>query len=352
MGKLSYFKIGLFVIAATVIAVIGVVVLGVGTLLKKKMIVETYIDESVQGLDVGSSIKFRGVSVGKVEQITLTHVEYATRRRYVLVRVGLTSNLFQISPADGESPGFLAEIAKGLRVRLAAQGLTGTAYLEADYLDPARNPPLTIDWQPAYPYVPSAQSKITQLSEAVEHILRNFEQVDIQRIADGFEKSLATITKAAQGANFDQINEQAVAFLAEARATNRQLKDLVGAPELKTALADVAAAGAGARRIFERAEKPLSQLLADLPKASESVGRLIQRLDVVSADLPVASGQIKQTLQQLNRLLAGQQYEIQTAVENLRAISENFKEITDNAKKYPAQALFGAPPPPSKVMGR
>jgi hypothetical protein len=28
--------------------------------------------------------------------------------------------------------GFTTEIAKGLRVRLAAQGLTGTAYLEAD----------------------------------------------------------------------------------------------------------------------------------------------------------------------------------------------------------------------------
>jgi hypothetical protein len=26
------------------------------------------------------------------------------------------------------------------------------------------------------------------------------------------------------------------------------------------------------------------------------------------------------------------------------------KEITDNSKKYPSQVLFGAPPPPSKVM--
>jgi len=352
MGKLSYFKIGLFVIAATVIAVIGVVVLGVGTLLQKKVIVETYIDESVQGLDVGSSIKFRGVSVGKVEQITLTHVEYATRRRYVLVRVGLTSNLFQITPADGESPGFLAEIAKGLRVRLAAQGLTGTAYLEADYLDPARNPPLTIDWKPAYPYVPSAQSRITQLSESVEHILRNLEQVDIQRITDGIEKSLATITKVAAGANLESVGKQATELLGEIRDTNRQLQEMVAGPELKATLTDAAAAAGSARQILERAEKPLNQVLADLPKASEGVNRLVQRLDAVTADLPDTSGQFKQTLQRLNRLIAGQQQEIQTVVENLRAVSENFKEITDNAKKYPAQALFGAPPPPSKVMGR
>src|SRR3972149_246046 len=65
MERFSYFKIGLFVISATIIAVIGVVVLGVGALLQKKTILETYIDESVQGLDVGSAVKVPGVSGGK-----------------------------------------------------------------------------------------------------------------------------------------------------------------------------------------------------------------------------------------------------------------------------------------------
>ena len=352
MEKLSYFKIGLFVISATIIAAIGVVVLGVGALLQKKTILETYIDESVQGLDVGSAVKFRGVSVGKVERITLTSVEYATRRRYVLVRAGLTSDIFQFPLADAGSPGFTTEIAKGLRVRLAAQGLTGTAYLEVDYLDPARNPPLEIDWQPRFPYVPSAQSRITQLSEAVEHILRNVEQVDIQRITDGIEKSLATITKVADGANLESVGKQATALLTEVRDTNRQLKELVAGPELKATLADSAAAAGSARQILERAEKPLNQMLADLPKALDGVNRVVQRLDSASADLPDSSAQMKQTLQRLNRLIASQQYEIQTTVQNLRSISESFKEITDNSKKYPSQTLFGAPPPPSKVMGR
>ena len=39
----------------------------------------------------------------------------------------------------------------GFRIRLAPQGVTGVAYFEADYLDPARNPPLEIDWQPVIP---------------------------------------------------------------------------------------------------------------------------------------------------------------------------------------------------------
>jgi phospholipid/cholesterol/gamma-HCH transport system substrate-binding protein/paraquat-inducible protein B len=349
---LSYFKIGLFVISATVIGVIGVVVLGVGTLLQKKNFIETYIDESVQGLDVGSAVKFRGVLVGKVEQITLTSAEYSTRRRYVLVRAGLTSTMFQDALPDAAGPGFAAEIAKGLRVRLAAQGLTGTAYLEVDYLDPARHPPLTIDWQPRYPYVPSGQSRITQLAESVDRILRNIEEINLQRLTQGIEKSLSTITKVAESANLEKIGQQTTLLLAEVRETNRQLSDVVGGTDLKNTMKDAAAAAVVARQILERIDEPLTQLVADLPKTSEGINRLVRRLDSVAADLPETGIQLRQTLQRVNRLLAGQQRDIEKTVQNLRAISENMKELTDNSRRYPSQILFGAPPPPSKVMER
>ena len=348
---MSYFKIGLFVISATVIGVIGVVVLGVGTLLQKKAIIETYIDESVQGLDVGSAVKFRGVLVGKVEQITLTSAEYSTRRRYVLVRAGLTSTMFQDALPDASGPGFAAEISKGLRVRLAAQGLTGTAYLEVDYLDPARHPALAIDWEPIYPYVPSGQSRITQLAEAVERILRNIEEINLQKLSQGIEKSLSTLMKVAEGANLEKIGRETYILLTEMRETNRQVKDLVGS-DLKNAVQDTAAAAGTARQILERVDKPLTQLVAELPKTAEGINRLIQRLDLVAADLPETGVQLRQTLVRLNRLLAGQQRDIEKTVQNLRAVSENMKEITDNSRKYPSQVLFGAPPPPSKVMER
>lgn len=352
MENISYFKIGLFVISAIVIGVIGVVVLGRGKFFTKRDIVETYIDESVQGLDVGSPVKFRGVLVGNVEQITLTSVEYSTRHRYVLVRAGISPSMFQFPLSDATSPSFMMEIKKGLRVRLAPQGLTGQAYLEADYLNPSLNPPLKIDWQPKYPYVPSAQSKITQLSDAVEHILRNIEAVDIQRLIGTMENSLNTINKLATGANFDKIGAQAVALLTEVRETNRQLKELVGDPELKDAVKDASVAASTARQIIERADKPLSQLMANLPKATESINRVAQRLDAVSATLPDTNAQLRQTLQQLNRLISSQQRDIEKTVENLRSISESMKEVVDNSKKYPSQVLFGGPPPPSKVMGK
>lgn len=349
MEKASYFKIGLFIIIGTILAAIGVVALGVGTIFQKKVLVETYIDESVQGLDVGSAVKFRGVQVGKVETISLTSVEYATKRRYVLVRIGLTTKIFLAEPG---SPSFMTEVEKGLRVRLASQGVTGAAYIEADYQDPARNPPLEIDWPPRYPYVPSIRSRITQLSESVEKILRSVESIDVGRLVDGLEKSLLTITKVAEGANFEKLGGQANAFLTEVRDTNRQLKDLIGSPELRSAFKDGAEAAKTAREIIDSAEKPLKQLLVDLPQATDSVNKLIKRADAISADLPESSTQLRQSLRRLNRLLASQQQEIHTTIENIRTISENVKELTEESKRYPSQAVFGAPPPPAGAVSR
>ena len=352
MEKASYFKIGVFIILGTIIGVIGVVALGVGTIFQKKVLVETYIDESVQGLDVGSSVKFRGVPVGKVETISLTSAEYPTKRRYVLVRIGLTTTIFQAPLSDAGSPSFTTEIEKGLRVRLASQGLTGAAYIEADYQDPARNPPLEIDWHPRYPYVPSTLSRIAQLSESLEKILRSAEDIDVGRVVAGLEKSLLTITKVAEGANFDKLGGQANAFLTEVRDTNRQLRELIGSNEVKSALKDSAAAASGARQIIERAQGPVNQMLTDLPRAAESLERMVKRLDLVSADLPDTSAQLRQTVQRLNRLIATQQQGIAATVENLQAISNDMKELTESSRKYPSQVLFGAPPTPSKVMPR
>lgn len=352
MERFSYFKIGLFVICAVVIGVLGVVVLGVGTIFQKKSIVETYIDESVQGLDVGSPVKFRGVPVGSVDQITLTSVVYPTRHQYVLVRISISSNVFQFPLNDPSSPALKSALDRGFRVRMAAQGLTGVAYLEADYLEPDRNPPLQIDWQPKYPYIPSTRSRITQLSDAVERILRNIEDINIPHITASIEKSLSAMTKLTESANLDKIGTQVTALLSEVRDTNRQMNALVSSPDLKSAIADASATSARARQIIERAEKPISQMLTELPRATEGLNQLVKRMDSVAKDLPETSAQLRQTIERMNRLISSQQRDIEKTVDNLRAVSENMKEITDNSKKYPSQVLFGAPPPPSKVMQR
>ncbi len=293
--RANFLKIGLFVISAVSIAVLGIVVLGANLFFRQQVHMESYFDETVQGLDIGSPVKFRGVQIGRVDVITLVGNEYATDKRYVLVRFALDRDTFRLKAERMDEDLLQKEIEKGLRVRTAAKGVTGTAFLEADYLDPARNPTLPIDWKPKYPYVPSAPSVINQLSDSVNKILYTLEQINLQRLVQSVEESMQAISQMARDTNTKQIGLQAEELLREIRVTNRNLDQLVQG---------------------------------------------------VSDDLPASLTHLRRSLSSLDDLLSSQQPNVEATLENLHDLSENLKTLTEEAKEYPAQTLFGAPPLP------
>ena len=55
--KANYFKLGLFVIGAVVAGIVVLMIIGTGRWLKPRTTIETYFNESVQGLEIGSKMK-------------------------------------------------------------------------------------------------------------------------------------------------------------------------------------------------------------------------------------------------------------------------------------------------------
>jgi phospholipid/cholesterol/gamma-HCH transport system substrate-binding protein len=351
-AQANYFKIGLFVVVASVIGVVSIIVLGAGSFLQKKVLVETYFLESVQGLEEGASLKFRGVRIGKVVEITLVGMAYPTEYQYVLIRAALFPDTFRVMCTPPNGSDLNNEIDKGLRIQLSFQGLTGAAHLEMDYMDPKNNPPLKIDWKPKYCYIPSASSTIRRLSDAVDKILRNFESIDLKNIGENFNASLKELSRALSQANLGKVGEQAETLLSELKETNRRVANLLKDPKIDTLLPDAAATMAAARRIVEDTEKPMSQLLGAFKKVSAGVEKLSTQLDSITDDTTESVVHLKRILRQLDNLISDEQPDIEAAVENIRRISENLMEITENAKKYPSQVLFGEPPPHLKTGER
>ncbi len=314
-ARANYFKIGIFVISAAIIAIIAIVALGVGTFFQKKLMLETYIDGSVQGLDVGSPFKFRGVKLGNVEKITFVNQqykfdpnskEYLTYGQHVLVKIAIepTREL-----TEEEQRQFVERmIAKGLRVRLASQGITGVAYLEADYVDPEKYPPREITWEPKTYYIPSVPSTITQFTESMEKILEKIEQIDVHGITSGVEETLKEMKESIDDLNIKNISKLVENLLTEVRETNKKIKPLI-------------------------------------TDASET-------MDSVSEELPEILIQLKQTLRRFNNIVSGEEENIVVSTENLRLITGNLRELTENARRYPSQLMFGEPPPRSKPGGR
>src|ERR1043166_1762718 len=161
----THFRLGLFVLAGVLLGVGSIVVRGAGTVLRKKVMAETYLDESVQGLDVGAPVKFRGVHVGQLEKIDFAGLHYLPQGRENRIRLviaffpELLGEFGKVDPV-----GTLQKlINEGLRVRMASAGLTGSAYLELDNLDPNTHPAAEILWTPENPYLPSVPSTGTRM---------------------------------------------------------------------------------------------------------------------------------------------------------------------------------------------
>jgi len=155
-------KVGAFIVSAVALLVAALFWLGA-----KRFDVEvvervTYFDESVQGLEVGSPVKIRGVTIGKVVAILI-----APDQRLVEVRAELRAEAMRRinllgSDGDARDEGALRE----MRIIIAAQGITGVKYLEADFF-PADTPKLELSFTPPTTYVPSAPSTLKNLEDAV-----------------------------------------------------------------------------------------------------------------------------------------------------------------------------------------
>ena len=67
--KPHYFKIGVFVVLAIILIFIAAIFLGAGLFGQEKIYVETYFEEAISGLNIGSPVELRGVKLGQVEKI-------------------------------------------------------------------------------------------------------------------------------------------------------------------------------------------------------------------------------------------------------------------------------------------
>ncbi len=325
-AKANYFKLGLFIIIAVVIGVIGVLVLGAGKLFEKRIIMETYLDESVQGVDVGSKVKFRGVPVGNIRRIDFTRNRYEQdkpplqRRSYVRIEMEMNADALGTKTETIVNEDLPREIQNGLRVRLTALGVTGTSYLEVDYLDPEKNPPLPIDWKPDHPYIPSAPGALGRIVSSAEDVFAQLEKINFERIANNVELLVVSLDSKVSELPLGMLGTNATALLNEIRTSNERIQKLLDRPEIDSMLKDGSGALAGLRRTVE---------------SPEMTNSLVQ---------------VQRTLRRLDQLVAGKENDLAVSLDNLRALTENLRELSENAKRFPAQLFFGEPPKPSKTL--
>jgi phospholipid/cholesterol/gamma-HCH transport system substrate-binding protein len=161
----NHWKLGLFVVCGIALGLAGVVVLGARGLHENTVSYQSYFDESVQGLEVGSPVKFRGVTIGTVSRIAI-----APDRRHV----GVTSdlgvdqiNLMGLGHDTGRK--FQIHVPADLRMQLASAGITGVKFLQLDFFSVAGNPAPKLPFPVPENHIPAAVSTMKNIEDAVVH---------------------------------------------------------------------------------------------------------------------------------------------------------------------------------------
>ena len=344
--RANYFKLGLFVIGAVVSAAALIIIIGSGRAFQTKIPIETYFNESVQGLDVGSKVKYRGVVIGEVTKISFTYVKYqqdkpmAERLRYVLVEAQLQPKLLggRVATEITGPESMPAEVERGLRVRSAPQGITGTNYLEIDYIDPPP-PLLPIDWTPENAYIPSAPSTVTALVNSASEIMDRLHKLDVEGTLANLNKLLVTTNDRIGAIDTKSLSERSDRVLAKVERVLNELETKKLSGEAVALLGELRTTNADIQKMLAN---PSLQKLPD--ELSATVARM--RAIVDDPNLPKTIAHLSQTLGRLDRILGAGESDISVTVENLRQITDNLRDLSEDTKRYPANVIFGSPPKP------
>ena len=297
-------KLGLFVVASALLGLLAVVLLAQRALHKETVTYTSYFDESVTGLETGSPVNFRGVTVGNISVIDVApdrrHVEisYALGVR-VLKRLGLT---------ESQGRETKLTIPDALRVQIASTGLTGAKVLQLDFFDAKDTPPPPVLPFPVpEKYIPATPSTMKNLEDAVVKAIDS-----LPRLTDELGRMLGTIQLILQDVHGRELPGKAAAVLANANVLISDLHHTVQGLKLDELSGETQRTLANLNKTLGKAQLALDRvngeqgLLASVQRTSDSLGdvavnarTLGPELQETVRDLREAAGSFRQLVQAL-----------------------------------------------------
>ena len=187
------FLSGLFVLSGIALLLVLLFFLGLSDFFTQKVLLRTGFTESVQGLSRGSAVKYRGVQIGTVSNISILVSE-----NIIQVDMEIEPRFFSKGrKGEGNSPEefrkfMTSEIKdKGLRARLEMLGITGMKYIDFDYF--ARGVPMPkmpkFNGAPAL-FVPGVTSQMKDLTATLTDAVDRISRIRYEQISERLESAL------------------------------------------------------------------------------------------------------------------------------------------------------------------
>ena len=329
-GRASSLRVGLLILGGIGLLLALVWFLRGGQVNNGTMFV-TYFTESVQGLEVGSKVEYRGVTIGRVTQVGVVSAIHGTDEQDV------TEPLFRqvyvryiVDTARiGRLPTVAEAVRLGLRARLNTQLITGLSYIELDFVDPDKYPVPTVPWKPEAEFVPSIPSTLAQVQNAGQQLLAKLDKVDVAQLVTSLTALSDKLNKDLESGDLHQ--------------TLAAANGLFSSADTAVKAADIPALTANLRQTSDKlaalaASPELKALLTHGASATDQLSKLTGRMATLITSLEDTVRQVGTSTAELHAGLA-------PLIRNMQVASENLRELASSLRQYPAQVLSGPPPP-------
>ena len=293
--KVNFAVVGAFVLVLTTALIGGVLWLSSGASYRKVYdVYQTYMKESVSGLNLNAPVRYRGVEVGRVRKIALApgNVE----------QVQLTLDIERATPVKVDTVAILQ-----------SQGLTGLAYVELTGGN-RDSPELKAQPDEKYPVIKAGSSLMTRLDSAITTLLAN-----LNRTSENFN------------ALMDEDNRH---------AAKNTLKDIeVLSRTLAARSSQIDASLTNAARTMENT----ARLTDELPMLVQRVQRSADTFDHMSSELARAGTRASNTIDDTRQFTGETLPEVHQMVIELRDLTGSLRHFSGELEQNPSMLLYGKP---------
>ena len=316
----SYAVVGLFVILLTGTVIVAGVWFGFGDPKPPSRPYVTYVTDSVAGMRENSTVRYRGVDVGRVRDIGLDPAD--PRRVRLLLDIDL------------EVPILTDTVA-----RLSTQGLTGLSYIELS--SDGSGTTLVAGEGEAYPVIRSQSTLMGRIDAAGTELLARVGEMTLQmaeasrRISELFNDS----NREAVAATLADLRVVAAALGSRADTVGR------GVDDLGRVLADAAHAGEKLPGLVDRADRTLAGIDRHATALADAA-RAVERLAVtVEGESKRLGGGLDRatalTEQELARFASETQPAMINALRELEAAAAALRRLGEALERDPSLLLYG-----------
>lgn len=320
--KASPTLIGAFTLIALIAAGISVVLLGAGQYFQRTHRILLNFDKSAMGLLVGSDVRFGGVRIGRVAEISVL-VDHRNNRKIIPVIVELEEkDLRSVRTTHGDgldfttAAGVKAAVDQGLRAGMVQQSLlTGMLYIEFDIVPDQPGFVYENGGTEGLPTVPTIPAEIDKLIADVADGLKKINSLDLDGMLGDVRKLLNNADRQIAALDMKTISDNLVQVTADVRGITGNDKVRTGLDAFEKALTELRALAAklnegidpvldDVKKVLAQAETGIAELgrtAAELAKTSNPRGPVLLRLQSVLDETERAARAIKELAEDLKR---------------------------------------------------